>query len=270
MPIFRQEKEKILVDCYAVDVFIPPEYIGSEYRGTSYYSIIGTQVKYFAGMCNFRYYKNEKEFNNPSSVSTYVLGVPTTFISKPSEIDTRDVQFTKSGPIRKRIVLTFYRNDKFLCNVNTIANTAHMMIMLLRIQGGKIDGIPPQVLYSIVRDGERMNYMNLRISNEELQAFLSERYRDPDNPSKKLRHAKNPKYDADHTVSYRMREDAMQTTTFQAFTHEDINNSLITSINRKQHGIINEPTAVERIVRGMDIEPLVEEGENASEEEAPG
>ena len=44
-------------------------------------------------------------------------------------------------------------------------------------------------------------------------------------------------------------------------THEDINNSLITSVNRKRKGIVNEPTAVERIVRGLSIKPLLDENE---------
>ena len=260
MSILRTSGESILVDCYAIDVFIPDEYIGSEYRGTPYYSVYGSQIKYFAGLCHMRIYQTEKEFNNPLSVNTYVLGVPTTLTCQPSDVDVREVQFTKTGPLRKRIVLTFFKNDIFVSNVNAIANTAHMMIMLLRIDGGKLDGIPPQVLYSIIRDGEKMNYMNLRIANEELQAYLSERFRDPSDPSKRLRHtSKDP--DSDISLSYRMREDAMQTTTFQAITYEDINNSLITSVNRKHAGIINEPTAVERIVRGMDIEPLLDENE---------
>lgn len=256
--IFRSEKDQMLVNCYAVDVFIPPEYVGSEYRGTPYYSIVANQVKYFAGLAHIRIYRNEKEFNNPLSVPTYVLGTPVTIVCKPTDIDTRDVQFTKGGPIRKRIVLTFYKNDEFISNVNAIANTAHMMILIFQIEGGKLDGIPPQILYRIMREAERMNYMNLRIADEELQAFIAERYRDPKNPARHLRQSDSDPY-SDQVLSYRMREEAMQSTTFQAITHEDINNSLITSINRKQHGIINEPTAVERIVRGMDIDPLVKE-----------
>lgn len=258
--ILRTEKERILVNCYAIDVFIPPEYVGSEYRGTPYYSVIGNQVKYFAGLCNMRIYRNEKEFNNPLTTKTYPLGIPISVICRPSDIDPRDVQFTKSGPIRKRIVLTFYKNDEFMSNTNVIANSAHMMIILGRIEGGKLDAIPPRVLYSIMRDAEKMNYMNLRISDEELQAFIAERFRDPDNPSRRLRHS-DVDEDSDRTLSYRMRVDAMQTTTFQAITHEDINNSLITSVNRKRKGIVNEPTAVERIVRGMSIKPLLDEND---------
>lgn len=254
----KENDQKIIVDCYAVDVFIPAEYVGSEYRGTPYYSVIGNQVKYFAGLCNIRFYQNEKEFNNPLSVKTYVLGTPTTILCKPTDIDTRDVQFTKGGPVRKRIVLTFYKNDEFCANRNCIMNSAHMMMLLMRIKGGKIDAIPPQILYSIVRDCEKMNGMNLRIADEELQAFISERFRDPNDPTKRLRHSNSDEH-SDRTLTYRMRDDAMQTTTFQAITHEDINNSLITSINRKHKGIVNEPTSVERIVRGLDIAPLLED-----------
>ena len=117
MPIFRTEKDKILVDTYAVDVYIPAEYVGSAYRGTSYYSIIGTQVRYFA-LANFRVYATEKQFKEPSSVPVYPLGIAMTVLCKPSDIDTRDVQFTKGGPMRHSIVLTFYKNDEFISNTS--------------------------------------------------------------------------------------------------------------------------------------------------------
>lgn len=259
--IFREDKEKILVNTYAIDVFLPYEYIGSEYRGTPYYSVIGTQVKYLA-IGNFRVYKNEKEFENPLSVPTYVLGIPMTVLSKPSEIDTRDVQFTKSGPIRKCVVLTFMKNDEFLSNYNSISTNNHIMMMLGRLEGGKMTSIPPSVMIQIIPDAEKMNRVNLRIPPEELEIYVSERYRNPDKPSQKRRFSDSIDDDSDRSVSYRMREEAMETTTYQAITHEDVNTALLVSVNRKRNGIINEPTLAERITRGLDISDIVEKDDD--------
>lgn len=253
--MFRTEKDKILVDCFAVDVFLPESYIGSEYRGASYYSVYGNLIKFYA-LGNIRFYKNDKELQNPLSTKTYVLGIPTVVTSKPSEISTQDVQFTQNGPIRKCIVLRYYRNDEFLCTQNTIATFYHMMMLTNRLNGGKITFIPPHLMPSIIEQAERMNYQDLRLPKEEIEMLVSERYRDPDHPSRRVRFATELNPDSDRILSYRMRDDAMQTTTFQAITHEDINKSLVASVNRKRKGIRNNPTVTERIVRSMPIDDL--------------
>ena len=48
----------------------------------------------------------------------------------------------------------------------------------------------------------------------------------------------------------------MKTASYQALTHEDINTSLITSINRYQDGEVDEPLAMERVVRGLNMDDL--------------
>ena len=256
--MLREENDKILVDCHAMDVFLPESYIGSGYRGESYYSVYGNLIKYYA-LGNMRFYRNEKEVENPLSVKTYVLGVPTVITSKPSEISTGNVQFTADGPVRKCVILRYYKNDEFMCSQNTIATFYHMMMLTNRLNGGKITFIPPHLMPSIIEQAERMNYQNLRLPKEEIEMLISERYRDPNHPSRRLRFATGLSPDSDRIVSYRMRDDAMQTTTFQAITHEDINKSLIASVNRKKRGIHNEPTVTERIVRGMPIDDLLDD-----------
>ena len=112
--------------------------------------------------------------------------------------------------------------------------------------------IPPHIQAQIIPDAERMNKVNLRFPPEEMELFLAERYRNPNNQKQKLRFS-SVDQDSDDIVSYRMREEAMQTTTYQAVTHEDINNALITSVNRTRRGEYSEPTMVERITRGLEI-----------------
>lgn len=255
MPLFRTEKEKILVDTYAVDVYVPEDYVGAAYRGTSYYSVIGTQVRYFA-VANMRIYRTEKEFKDPMSVPVYPLGIPMTIMCKPTEIDTREVQFTSGGPLRKCVVLTFYKNNEFVSNTAAIASNNHIMILLNRLMGGKLTNVPPTVIAQIIPDAEKMNFASLRISPEELEMYIAERFHDPDNPRRKLRFADHVDPDSDRAASYRMREEAMQDTTFQAITHEDPNNAFIVSINRTRKGIFSQPTITERITRGLPIDDL--------------
>lgn len=255
--MYLVEKDKnIYVESYAMEVYLPYDYLEKAYRGNSYYSLIGSKVRYFA-VGNMRFFKNEKEMENPSAIPTYTLGFPMFIISQPSDIDTREVQFVKGGVSRKCIVLTYYKDDILVDNTDCICNADAVMIVMARLEGGKLDHIPPEHAIGIFQDVQTMNKVSLRIPTEEEEIFIAERYRNPNNHSQKARF--NDKADPDRLVSYNMRQDAMKDTTYQALTHEDFNTSLISSINRKNDGIIDEPVALERIVRGLDMSDMIKE-----------
>ena len=63
----------------------------------------------------------------------------------------------------------------------------------------------------------------------------------------------------DDITSLNMRQEGMAGSIYQAFSNEDINTSLISSVNRKRDGIVDAPTVMERIVRGMDVSDLIAE-----------
>ena len=99
-----------------------------------------------------------------------------------------------------------------------------------------MDHIPPEVAVSILNDAEAMNEIDLRMPSEEEEIFMAERYRDPTSPNRMYRYYTGAP-DPDNIVSYNMRTDAQQSTTFQGVMHEDINTSMITAINRYDDGI---------------------------------
>ena len=135
--MFRQANNATYVNTFALEVYLPSEYMGKAYRGYEYYSLVGSNVRFFAvGM--MRAFNNEKELNNPNSVKCYPLGVPMRIESSPSSIDVREVQFTKNGPIRKVIVLTYYKGDAFIIDNNSIQSSNNMMILLSLLEGGKL------------------------------------------------------------------------------------------------------------------------------------
>lgn len=247
-----------------MEVYLPYDYLNKEYRGTPYYTTAGTMVRYF-GVGNMRFFKTQKEMDNPLTVKTYTLGFPMIMTSEPSDIDIRSVQFKRGGVERKCIVLTFYKDDIFLDNVLCIANSNNIMILMNRLEGGKLDHVGVDEAVSILQDAQTMNRGKLKLPSEEEEIFIAERYRDPDHPSRRARFATD--MDQDRVVSYNMRQEAMHTTTYQAMTHEDINTALITSINRKEAGIQDDPTIMERIVRGLDMSDLIAERDKRIEEE---
>lgn len=255
MNYLKESGSQIFVDCYGMEVYLPYDYNGKSYRGADYYSVIGNKVRFF-GVGNMRFFASQKEMDSPSSVKTYTLGYPMMITSIPTEIDTRDVQFVKNGVVRKCIVLTFYRNDVFMDNVNSISSTDNVMIYLARMEGGKLDHINPDEAMNILRDVQSYNGLSLRIPEETEEIFVTERYRDPNNHSRKIRFADQGKTNFDREVSLNLRQEAMKTSSYQALTHEDINTSLITSINRYQDGEMDEPLAMERVVRGLNMDDL--------------
>lgn len=250
---FKTEKNKIFLTAYAMEIYLPYDYLTSGYRATPCYSLIGEKVRFY-GVGNFRVFSSASEMDQPLKVNCYPLVVPTMLTSEPFEIDTREVQFIPNGIVRKCIVLTYHKDDIVVSNTTCIKSLNNVMITLARLDGGKLDNIPPELAISAVTEAERLNGVNLKMPSEETEMYISERYRNPNNRNQKYRFSE--KQNNDKVVSYNMREEAMQTTTYQAITHEDINNSLITSINRKKSGIIDDPTPMERVVRGLDLSEL--------------
>lgn len=252
------------VNIFAIEVYLPYDYLDKAYRGQNYYALVGTKVRYF-GVGNMRFYNSQKEMDSPLTVPVHTLGIPMLITGEPSDIDTRDVQFTRGGPVRKCVVLTFYKDDEFLSNVDSIKGNDNVMIYLTRLQGGKLDHMPPEDALGVLQDVQRMNGVKLRIPSEEEEIFIAERYRSDRDPSKKARLVDTT--DPDKAVSLNMRQEAMKSTTYQALTHEDINTSLVASVNRKRAGIVDEPTPMEVITRGMSTSKLVADRDRRLEQE---
>lgn len=253
MQTFRLDKEKAYVDAYAMEYYIPHHMIDKMYRGYKYYELAGTKVKFF-GVGNMRFFSSEKEMEDPFSIKVHTLGIPMMLTCEPDTIEVRDIKFTKGGKPRKSVVLTFYRGSVFVDNLNLLQNGNNIMVLMTLIESGKLDNVLPDEAAEIFRDVQVMNKAKLRIPPEEEEIMISERYRDATNHMKKARYHEGKFSSPDEIVSLNMRQEAMKSTTYQAITHEDINTSLISSVNRKRAGIVDEPTPSEAVVRNIPSE----------------
>jgi hypothetical protein len=265
--MFRQVKETVYVDAYAMELYLPYDYAEKSYRGYDYYQVVGTTVKFFC-VGNMRFFENEKQLDTPDRLPSYTIGVPMVVTSIPSEIDTRDVVLTPGSYSRKMIVLRYFKDDIFIENMKCLQTPNNAMILLNRLESGKLDHITPDEAAQILQDVQSMNKANLKIPSEEEEMMIAERYRDRANPSKKARMREGEITSPDELVSLNMRQEAQAATTYQAITHEDINTSLITSINRYDKGIVDEPTIMEKVVRHMDMSKEIEERDKRYAEEA--
>lgn len=249
--MLKEVGSQMVVDSFAMEVYLPAEYINSAYRGSPYYSVLGTKVR-FLGVGSMRFFKSQKELDDPESVKSYPLGIPMLITTEPYEVDVRDVRLSKGGPLRRCVVMSYNKGDLFLVNTEVIKNVDAMMMLLSRLEQGKLDYIPPEVAVQIIRDCETMNGISLRIPSEEMEIFVAERYRDPNHPTRKYRFHTGA-VDPDSMISHNMRTDAIQGTSFQGVMHEDINSALIAAANRKDAGIIDDPSPFERVIRGLDM-----------------
>ena len=261
----KTEDKQVLVECYAAQILLPAEYQDISYRSTPYYAMLGTKCRYI-GIGMMRFFNNDKELNNEENVKCHPLGVPALITSEPDNVDIRDVRFSKKGPLRRCLVLTFYKGDKFMVSAEAIQNSDACMMYLARLEQGKLDMYDPKVGIEMLRDVQVMNKLNLRIPSEEEEIFVVERYRDPDHPGRKARyHTGN--YEPDSSISHNSRVESHKTTSYAAVMGEDINSGLIASVNRYNDGIRDDASMAEDLFLSRDMSKYAE-ADKADEERA--
>ena len=246
MDIFKKVDTKMIVTAPIVEAYLPFEYAEKDL-----YYMKGERVEFF-GVCNIKYFQSEDELENRVSAPTIPIGISMMMISDPTDIEIMEVQFYPNGPFRKCIVLRYYQDDEFMCNTLLIKSANNVSSIMNMLENGKLTFIPIKHVTEVIQDAQDMNGINLKLPMESLEAMILDRYRDPNNRSKKYRFAKNK--DSDNITSVTPREDTMTSTTYQAVTFEDINTSLISSVNRARAGIVDEPTTMETLIRGGSIE----------------
>lgn len=246
------ENGRAIVDCYAMALYVDHEFTEAAYRNLPYYSIIGTKVQ-FLGIGMMRFFGNETEMKNPDSVKAHPLGIPMLIMSEPSEIDAGNVRFSRTGPLRKCAILTYYKGDAILTSTEAIKNSDAAMMVLSRLEQGKLDYLTPEVSVGILRDTQDFNKVGFRIPSEEEEIFVAERYRDPDNPTRKYRYHEGKIKDPTNMVSYNARVEMHQGSSFSGLMGEDVQQGLILACNREEEGIRVPQTSFEALIRGEDM-----------------
>lgn len=245
--MLKKIDNKIIVTAPIIELYLPAEYA----QKSNLYTMKGERVEFF-GVCNMKKFDNEAGLENRSAAKTIPVGIPMILISNPSEIESNvQVQFYPDGPFRKCIVLRYYKDDEIVCNTQCIRSADNVTALMEMLENGKLTFFPVKYIPALIQKVQDMNKVNLRLPTESIQAMIAERYRDPEHPSKKLRFAKDP--DSDDIVSVTPREETMLSSTYSAFSFEDINSSLIASVNRAKAGIHDEPTIMEKIIRGGTV-----------------
>lgn len=243
---FIQDGNSIKVNCPLLEVYVPDEYMDN-----GSYEVVGQDSKWF-GIGNYKAFQSESELDHRDRIPTYPIGIAAFITSRPSERDVGDIQFTKGGIARPCIIMRFYKGDLFMVNRNVIKMVENMSKLTQMLEAGKLDHVPPSVVSDLIQHNQEITNVSLRLPASYFDTIVVERYRDPNNPKHKLRHAKENNSEG-KVVSITPREDAMTATTFQGFTFEDVNSSLIAGCNQSRKGEKSEPTIMEQLIRGEEI-----------------
>lgn len=242
---------KMIVTAPILEVYLPFEYVTK-----GLYSMKGEFIDFFA-VCNIKAFKNETELEHREAVKTIPVGLCIMITSNPSELDVAEVKFSPESPFRKCQILRYYKDDEFAVNTSCISQAGNVSSFMDMLENGKLDFIPVRFIRDIIDRAEKINRMDLRLSSEAKDALIAESYRDPNNIHRGLRFAKDK--NSEKVLSVTAREDAILSSTYQAFTFEDVNSSLIASVNRAKAGVKEEPTVMEQIIRGGTVKPTVEQ-----------
>lgn len=245
--MIKEVDNKMIVDVPIMEIYLP-----IEYKDRGLYYMKGPLVEFY-GVCNMKAFNKEEELKHREAVKTIPIGIALMITSNPSEIDIGEVKFSPSSPLRKCVILRYYKNDELMTNTSCIIASDNVGNLLTLLENGKLDYIPVKYIRDIVDRAEIINKTNLRLSLEAKDAMIIECYRDPHNINKSLRHSKNSNEDL--ISSPTSREESMLSSTYQAFTFEDINSSLLAAVNRAKAGVEEEPTVMERIIRGDTVTP---------------
>ena len=245
--MIKEVDNKMIVDVPIMEIYLP-----AEYKDRGLYYMKGPLVEFY-GVCNMKTFNKEEDLEHREAVKTIPIGIALMITSNPSEIDIGEVKFSPSSPLRKCVILRYYKNDELMTNTSCIIASDNVGNLLTLLENGKLDYIPVKYIRDIVDRAEIINKTNLRLSLEAKDAMIIECYRDPHNINKSLRHSKNSNEDL--ISSPTSREESMLSSTYQAFTFEDINSSLLAAVNRAKAGVEEEPTVMERIIRGDTVTP---------------
>lgn len=245
--MFKIVDDKMIVDCPILEIYLPVDY-----KDKDLYYMKGSLVEFY-GVCNMKAFKSEAEMERRNFIDAIPVGIPMMINSNPTDIEMGMVKLNSKAAMRKWIILRYYKGDELMTNTACISSSDNVGALMRMLENGKLDFVPIRYVRDILDRAEQLNGVNLRMSSEAKDAMIIECYRDPDDITKKLRFAKNQ----DDAVAVNSREEAMLGSTYQAFTFEDINSSLIASVNRARAGVEEEPTVMEQIVRGGRPVPTV-------------
>lgn len=210
--------------------------------------IVGDNVDLFA-LFNYRISNSKGEIDPKSKL--YTFNFPSKIVSRPTSVDTAELELIPGCGVQKYRVLKYYKGDAIMECLQIVKAISNVEILVNMFLSGSIPNtIPYEQLREVFMTGLYINGENGNVNASVLSVYVSElcRYKkDTSIPFRKIiGQGKAGSYDY---VSSNVRSVCANNSTFTALTFEDIDTMMVYSINKKRYNKPQNPSPIEQIIQ---------------------
>lgn len=230
---FKTIDNKIVFTGDELDILVPQSYIDSNLAEP-----IGDKFNVF-GILN-------TVCKNGKNTEKRTLNIPTFNIFYPTDTYADTDEYGE-----KVIVMKFFKND-IVMDSSTRAAMENSQLFLYMICGGRLPRtIPYSKLLSVWDSNLAANNMSYQVASSIKEIILAEMNRTDGKPEQKFSmvSGKDPKYNQFGYIPTSINKVCSMSSTFSALTFENMDEMIITSVNKKRYNKEEKPTPLEKIIK---------------------
>lgn len=242
---FTREKDTVIFNGNYMEVYIPKEFFDeleiSQFSGHKIDTL---------GIFEFKIFSDSEGRKGV----LHTLKCPTTITTIPSFVEDigggeLDLQEEESSSYK---VLKYYKGDIFIENLFVVKKTDNVNLFMNLLMSGKLPRLLPyDEILKIFLQCLTINSVNLKSSSTVYECIISEICRDDENIYQPFRFkaGKSDKVNMLNYKSINIKELPKYNSVFSAVTFENIDFSMISSINRGRQKKIDKESPVERTIK---------------------
>lgn len=246
LSFLKRVKDTVYFDSYRMEIFIPKDYFDNkvaEYYGRKISTI---------GMFVYRVFKDEKSYKEGKS-RNFQLTIPEAIFIEFSEKESIKMKTKKDSDEESYEVFILEKGNVFIENVQLtqfFKNTED--IIKLHHNARLPEMLEYNKILDLYIDSMNNNNASLKMPLVLIEMIISElaRYkRNLDIPFRKAIGSNNSSITERDYIQMSIKNLAMRNSTFTAITSEDINQALISSINKTENNGIEKDTPIEKVIK---------------------
>lgn len=243
--MFKIKDKSIITDVPVLEVLIP-----QEYESRSMFLKSGEMFNMFA-VCMARSFPSQTSYDKNSKKQYTPIILPYMIITKPSVVESDIVEVPIGGKPKNMFRLLYYIGDIFSKNLDYIKSSDNTQNIYQLIDDGKGDFLPYTAILKVLEEVHYYNGTTMPVPIEAIAAITAEKCRSVNNHNVQARRMKETPY---VIQCLNPRESVLTDTTFNMLNFEDTNTAIMISANKAASGVVDEPSVLERVIRG-DYEP---------------
>ena len=241
---FKEENETVYFTGVYMELYIPRYYFDDKVALR-----IGAEIETL-GIFNFRIFDN---IEGKGSVPLHVYNFPSMMMTKPT--DSFNAKKPDLFPIsgeEEYVVLRYYKGDQFIVSTNMIQKSDYTVNFINLMNKGKLPKIIPydKILETEIANLD-FNGVNLAVPGTAMELIISEINRDGKDLTKPFRYRAGAQGRV-NMYEYKpinIKAIANQSSTFTGVTFEDIDYSILSSVNKFRSGVKEAESPIEKTIK---------------------